>query len=199
MRRVNILPRLASSAPFLCLIVAHFEWPDMGTSASVQNGGADQRPTFRVYHRPRAPGTAPPAHRKQMKIARQPGQELHRPYSLFPISYSLALNRRSSLHSLRLDGELCRRQFRPIPAFLERLNLDLAGILRGLQNHLRQPVEEERSAPCRSPGNSGRRCPPQSTCHRRHLEADQIVAVGTARPSLSSASTFRIARSRRRH
>src|SRR3954468_24774603 len=31
-RRVNVLPRLASSAPFLCLIVAHFEWPDMGTS-----------------------------------------------------------------------------------------------------------------------------------------------------------------------
>src|SRR5580692_10202974 len=29
MRRVNILPRLASSAPFLCLIVAHFEWPDI--------------------------------------------------------------------------------------------------------------------------------------------------------------------------
>src|SRR6202046_5134503 len=28
-RRVNILPRLASSAPFLCLIVAHLEWPDM--------------------------------------------------------------------------------------------------------------------------------------------------------------------------
>src|ERR1700722_17341971 len=30
-RRVKILPRLASSAPFLCLIVAHFEWPDIGT------------------------------------------------------------------------------------------------------------------------------------------------------------------------
>src|SRR5882724_9064658 len=28
-RRVKILPRLASSAPFLCLIVAHLEWPDM--------------------------------------------------------------------------------------------------------------------------------------------------------------------------
>src|SRR6202012_225392 len=28
-RRVKILPRLASSAPFLCLIVAHFEWPDI--------------------------------------------------------------------------------------------------------------------------------------------------------------------------
>src|SRR5579864_2766548 len=27
--RVKILPRLASSAPFLCLIVAHLEWPDM--------------------------------------------------------------------------------------------------------------------------------------------------------------------------
>src|ERR1017187_5042741 len=33
MMRVNVLPRLASSAPFLCLIVAHFEWPDMRTSA----------------------------------------------------------------------------------------------------------------------------------------------------------------------
>src|SRR5450631_4949218 len=39
--RVNILPRLASSAPFLCLIVAHLEWPDMGTSAVVKDGGAD--------------------------------------------------------------------------------------------------------------------------------------------------------------
>src|ERR1700687_5751717 len=29
MRRVKILPRLASSAPFLCLMVAHLEWPDM--------------------------------------------------------------------------------------------------------------------------------------------------------------------------
>src|SRR5688500_2445216 len=29
MMRVNILPRLASSAPFLCLMDAHFEWPDM--------------------------------------------------------------------------------------------------------------------------------------------------------------------------
>src|SRR6476661_4099653 len=28
-RRVKILPRLASRAPFLCLIVAHFEWPDI--------------------------------------------------------------------------------------------------------------------------------------------------------------------------
>src|SRR3712207_2263848 len=29
MMRVNSLPRLASAAPFLCLIVCHFEWPDM--------------------------------------------------------------------------------------------------------------------------------------------------------------------------
>src|SRR5579875_4232041 len=32
--RVKILPRFASSAPFLCLIVAHLEWPDMATSSS---------------------------------------------------------------------------------------------------------------------------------------------------------------------
>src|SRR5258707_4696071 len=35
-RRVNILPRLASSAPFLCLIVAHFEWPDMWITSKNQ-------------------------------------------------------------------------------------------------------------------------------------------------------------------
>src|SRR5437660_3682172 len=29
MMRVKILPRLASRAPFLCFIDAHFEWPDM--------------------------------------------------------------------------------------------------------------------------------------------------------------------------
>src|SRR5580698_8357227 len=34
MRRVKILPRLASSAPFLCLMVAHFEWPDMNYLAA---------------------------------------------------------------------------------------------------------------------------------------------------------------------
>src|SRR5580704_19534831 len=34
-RRVKILPRLASSAPFLCLIVAHFEWPDMEIPRSI--------------------------------------------------------------------------------------------------------------------------------------------------------------------
>src|SRR5205809_7986248 len=28
-RRVNIFPRLASNAPFLCLIVAHLLWPDI--------------------------------------------------------------------------------------------------------------------------------------------------------------------------
>src|SRR5512146_142495 len=32
-RRVKILPRLASRAPFLCLMVAHFEWPDIGNLA----------------------------------------------------------------------------------------------------------------------------------------------------------------------
>src|SRR5256885_8412003 len=29
MRRLKILPRLASRAPFLCLIEAHLEWPDI--------------------------------------------------------------------------------------------------------------------------------------------------------------------------
>src|SRR3984893_7850254 len=60
-RRVNVLPRLASSAPFLCLIVAHFEWPDMGTSVSLEMPARPaihhrfMRPPLRVYHRADCP------------------------------------------------------------------------------------------------------------------------------------------------
>src|ERR1700722_15078411 len=56
-RRVNVLPRFASNAPFLCLIVAHFEWPDMGTSVSLEMPACPaihdrfMRPPLRVYHR----------------------------------------------------------------------------------------------------------------------------------------------------
>src|SRR5437762_5415441 len=43
-RRVKVLPRFASSAPFLCLMVAHLEWPDIGNLAGGQtpdyNAGA---------------------------------------------------------------------------------------------------------------------------------------------------------------
>src|SRR6185312_5433221 len=40
---VKILPRLASRAPFLCLIVAHFEWPDMRTPNSFLDGILGQK------------------------------------------------------------------------------------------------------------------------------------------------------------
>ena len=36
---VNSLPRLASAAPFLCLIDAHLEWPDMETLPRVRGIG----------------------------------------------------------------------------------------------------------------------------------------------------------------
>src|SRR5690242_18367322 len=40
MMRVNALPRFASAAPFLCLIVCHFEWPDMAkTPANTGKSG----------------------------------------------------------------------------------------------------------------------------------------------------------------
>jgi hypothetical protein len=44
MRRVKILPRLASSAPFLCLIVAHFEWPDMNYLSADLRCARDAQP-----------------------------------------------------------------------------------------------------------------------------------------------------------
>src|SRR5213595_158657 len=38
MMRVKTLPRLASAAPFLCLMVLHLLWPDMGDAPSVVGG-----------------------------------------------------------------------------------------------------------------------------------------------------------------
>src|SRR5580704_13850671 len=47
-RRVNILPRFASSAPFLCLIVAHLEWPDMETSTACRQAEIGAGPYRRL-------------------------------------------------------------------------------------------------------------------------------------------------------
>src|SRR5258708_22631112 len=47
-RRVKILPRLASSAPFLCLIVAHFEWPDMVRTSTLKFFVAAENPAERM-------------------------------------------------------------------------------------------------------------------------------------------------------
>src|SRR5829696_4083461 len=65
MMRVNTLPRLASAAPFLCLMVCHLEWPDMleNPQKTVKNCGLmlsrlllprEDHP----YVRPRIPGAA---------------------------------------------------------------------------------------------------------------------------------------------
>src|SRR5215470_5836470 len=60
-RRVKILPRLASSAPFLCLIVAHLEWPDMWVTSKNQRfrqptgetaGANKRRKTKEIIARP---------------------------------------------------------------------------------------------------------------------------------------------------
>src|ERR1700684_2584132 len=42
-KRVKIFPRLASSAPFLCLIVAHLEWPDITTSEGLKMAAHPRR------------------------------------------------------------------------------------------------------------------------------------------------------------
>ena len=53
MMRVKALPRLASAAPFLCLIVCHLEWPDMAKTPT-KTGKRDRA----FYHaRQLKPGT----------------------------------------------------------------------------------------------------------------------------------------------
>src|SRR5215471_855539 len=48
MMRVKIFPRLASAAPFLCLMVCHLEWPDMMETPESE---AEKRPLI-LAHRP---------------------------------------------------------------------------------------------------------------------------------------------------
>src|SRR5262245_57314025 len=45
MRRVKIFPRLASAAPFLCLMECHLEWPDMGKLQEKQRVEAENLTT----------------------------------------------------------------------------------------------------------------------------------------------------------
>ena len=47
MMRVKTLPRLASAAPFLCLMVCHLEWPDM---ARLRTEGEKPEKDPKVYH-----------------------------------------------------------------------------------------------------------------------------------------------------
>src|SRR3989442_12475043 len=47
-RRVKILPRLASRAPFLCLILAHFEWADIWTLLIQCTLMAQDSPVFEI-------------------------------------------------------------------------------------------------------------------------------------------------------
>src|SRR5690242_6212068 len=56
MMRVKTLPRLASAAPFLCLIVCHLEWPDMAKPPKMLSKVGEI--AFRCYHilyEPRGP------------------------------------------------------------------------------------------------------------------------------------------------
>src|ERR1700709_2274262 len=70
-RRVKILPRLASSAPFLCLIVAHFEWPDMrnlsaensiGNPSHSESGRHLTQQSIALREPAREPSKASPSH-----------------------------------------------------------------------------------------------------------------------------------------
>src|SRR5512132_49028 len=55
--RAKSLPRLASTTAFLCLVVAHFEWPDITppSTVPVPRSPAPRRGGARAGHR-RAPG-----------------------------------------------------------------------------------------------------------------------------------------------
>src|SRR5262249_51960711 len=61
MMRVNTFPRFASAAPFLCLMVCHFEWPDMAKPPeSLDKSNKNDRGSYHA-----------PSHRPNSALARE--------------------------------------------------------------------------------------------------------------------------------
>src|SRR5215510_6061237 len=61
MMRVKIFPRLASAAPFLCLIECHLEWPDISETPK-ESTNSDRNVTTRQALRP--------GHRADLQVRR---------------------------------------------------------------------------------------------------------------------------------
>src|SRR5579859_3076762 len=89
-RRANSLPRLASITAFLCLVVAHFEWPDITPPSTVPVPRAPdpRRGGVRADHR-RAPG----GRRSRADCPAEPRQSYRRCRRRPPPERVLALNR----------------------------------------------------------------------------------------------------------
>src|SRR5215475_5444320 len=72
----NILPRRASMTAFLCLVVAHFEWPDMVLLPSLSRSGPGTGGGLGRRRRPRggrtSPSTTPAGHPRSYRRRARP-------------------------------------------------------------------------------------------------------------------------------
>src|SRR5262245_8125012 len=85
MMRVKILPRLASAAPFLCLMVCHLEWPDMVETPEIEG---EKRPLI-LAHRRLIAAEARPTIRPFPPPERAMGEGRIRGHRLLSIGYRL--------------------------------------------------------------------------------------------------------------
>src|SRR3712207_2000473 len=72
--RANSLPRLASMAAFLCLVVAHFEWPDITPPSCLPPAPTPRRADVRVGRRSTRGGR-----RSRAGFPAEPRQSYRRP------------------------------------------------------------------------------------------------------------------------
>src|SRR6266480_2088181 len=80
MRRAKSLPRLASTTAFLCLVVAHFEWPDITPPSTVS---APRAPVPRRGGGPEGHRRAPGGRRWRADCPAEPPQS-YRPAGRAP-------------------------------------------------------------------------------------------------------------------
>src|ERR1700749_3743055 len=67
----NSLPRLASTTAFLCLVVAHFEWPLMTFPSPSKRKACECAGPESVPGEPRSRGAAPAGRRRSYRYPRQ--------------------------------------------------------------------------------------------------------------------------------
>src|SRR5688572_18866221 len=144
-RRVNTLPRLASAAPFLCLIVCHLEWPDIEETPEIAPETlVDLRRSLASLHR--QPGTTNgrlPAGLVPAAPAPSPGIVISYPLTVGLPPAGRSAQRRScrKLKDLAMDPrrDFCdmgslggdRASIRPSRGFLPALAVCRPGARRG--------------------------------------------------------------------
>ncbi len=204
----NSLPRRASMTAFLCLVVAHLEWPDMRAAASTSSSLVTVQVSRRAAHQvdeervdPRVAGDLGVERRGEQVRPAGPRRSYPRPVRARPVADDLARPGPDLLHPRRPDEhrverlvEAARRRGRP-----RRSRPGGRTRCGGRRRRARRwsPGRRRRPRSGRPAGSSRRRCrtpaarpspPARSGSSRSKIRASFEIVVDSP-PGMTSPST----------